>query len=220
MTNRAAQFAAVYAALTASHEVARFVEQIDVRGADDCWPWKGGLLDQGYGRFHSDGTSFRAHRLAYQMAVGPIPDAAHLDHTCHNRDEKCPGGAACLHRRCCNPHHLEPTSLVQNVMRGKSDAAGNARKTHCKRGHEFTPENTRMTSAGKRRCMACSGLNGRGQGSHERAKTHCPQGHPYDERNTYYQLKPDGTVKCRVCRACRRQRARGKSQAMTSTRGK
>lgn len=219
MTEQSRPFVAVHAVLAGAHDVARFVAHIDVRGAEDCWPWTGGMQNQGYGRFGSDGQTFRAHRLAYEMAVGPIPDGAHLDHACHNKDAECAGGNGCQHRRCCNPAHLQPATLVENVMRGKSEAALNARKTHCKRGHPFSPENTRLTAGGRRRCMTCSGLTGKGSASHEREKTHCPQGHAYDEQNTYYILKSDGSVKCRVCRACGRQRALARYRAKTEKRG-
>lgn len=213
MTSPAARFAALYAALTAAHEVERFTERIDVRGEDDCWPWRAGVFDQGYGRFKSSGKEHRAHRLAYQLAIGPIDDGAHLDHTCHNADENCPGGRTCPHRRCCNPRHLEPTTRVENVMRGRSQAAENARKTHCQKGHALTPENVRLTSDGRRRCMACAGLTGEGVGAREREKTHCPQGHPYDEENTYLRRNSDGSVKCRTCRACGREQARARRAA-------
>lgn len=214
MKPQAARFAATYG-LDVPFNVADFLSRIDVRDPSDCWPWKGNLLVSGYGRFHSGGAAYRAHRLAYELAVGPIPGDSHLDHTCHGADDRCRGGNDCMHRRCCNPNHLEPASLVENVMRGRSQAALNAGKSHCKRGHEFTPENTRLTAAGRRRCMECAGMTGRGQGSNSAAKTHCPKGHPYDDQNTRLDLNPDGSIKCRVCRACHRERARAAYVAKT-----
>ncbi|MGQ4353210.1 HNH endonuclease [Streptomyces drozdowiczii] len=205
-TPAAIRATAAYAALTASHE--DLLSRINWGGPDDCWPWTGSLLVSGYGRYYSKGSVARAHRLIYEIAIGPIPEGAHLDHICHGRDESCPGGNGCQHRRCCNPTHLEPVSLVNNVMRGRSQAALNARKDRCKRGHPFTPSNTRLTPDGRRRCMACSGLTGKGIGSAESAKTSCPQGHSYDAENTKVALRPDGSFKCRICRTCARDRAR------------
>lgn len=46
------------------------------------------------------------------------------------------------------------TPLV-NVMRSDTPAAVNAAKTHCKHGHEFTPENTRLDRGGYRCCRTC-----------------------------------------------------------------
>lgn len=91
---------------------------------DECWPWTGGLNASGYGQIQAgsnyDGTRGPqlVHRVAYVALVGPIPeDRPHLDHTCHNDDESCPGGKACQHRRCWNPAHLEPVTSGENTRR-------------------------------------------------------------------------------------------------------
>lgn len=84
-------------------QLERFWFQVDK--ADGCWNWTGYINDHGYGRprFRVDGKSYflRAHRLAYEFLVGPIPDGLHLDHICHNR-------------RCVNPDHLRPVNNKQN----------------------------------------------------------------------------------------------------------
>lgn len=54
----------------------------------------------------------------------------------------------CKVRNCCNPDHLEQVTHKENCIRGdigKHDNHHYKNKTHCKRGHEFTPENTRIT---------------------------------------------------------------------------
>lgn len=87
----------------------------------------------------------RAHRLSYELYVGPIPEGLQIDHTCHNADESCKGGSSCLHRRCVNPAHLEAVTQFVNIMRGKSFSGINARKSHCPKGHPLDDANTLWT---------------------------------------------------------------------------
>lgn len=132
-----------------------------VTKTDTCWLWGAASARGGYGSFRANGRTHRAHRFAYELHYGPIPDGLHLDHQCHNTDPSCPGGEACLHRRCVNPAHLEPATPRENTLRGGAPAAINAAKTHCIHGHEFTPENTqrirpsRSQPNGARRCRIC-----------------------------------------------------------------
>lgn len=107
-----------------------------------CWLWLGRLNGDGYGGFNRTGQrSEPVHRVAYELLVGPIPEALHIDHLCRNRP-------------CVNPAHLEPVAPGVNVLRGNGTGARNARMTHCKRGHEFTSDNT-MISHGARVCRQC-----------------------------------------------------------------
>lgn len=137
----------------------RFWAKVDRSGGPDaCWPWMATLTATRYGSFSiraSNRTkSCRAHRFAYELVIGPIPRGRELDHLCHTADLDCAGGSSCLHRRCCNPAHLEPVTHLENMLRGVP-----ARKTHCKRGHEFTPDNTRYQKSRLgtmgRQCRAC-----------------------------------------------------------------
>lgn len=135
--------------------VERLLLQIDQRSPDECWPWQGYIGPSGHGRLGWKGrSSYLAHRAAYETLVGPIPGGLPLDHTCHN-GSGCPGGDGCLHRRCCNPAHLEPVTLLENVRRGESFAAKKRRQTHCIHGHEFTGENTLIGARGMRVCRVC-----------------------------------------------------------------
>ncbi len=82
-----------------------------------CIWFTGGLSPQGYGRTSREGRGVLAHRAAYELFVGPIPEGMEVDHLCHSNDPSCPGGPTCLHRRCVNWEHLEPVNHATNVQR-------------------------------------------------------------------------------------------------------
>jgi hypothetical protein len=72
----------------------RFWAKVAVGQPEDCWPWQGYCTGKGYGRFGlAKGVSVRAHRFAYELAHGPIPEGMSV---CHHCDTP----------RCCNPKHL------------------------------------------------------------------------------------------------------------------
>lgn len=122
----------------------RFWAKVD--RTSDCWLWTGSL-HLGYGVIAAEGRANMAHRVSYELIVGPIPDGLTLDHLCRNR-------------ACVNPAHLEPVTNVENVMRGLSVGALNARKTHCPKGHPYTAENT-MLSRNRRCCRTCRNIGQR-----------------------------------------------------------
>jgi len=124
--------------------IARFWAKVEK--TPTCWLWTGCRSTAGYGRVNVRGVGWGAHRLAYVLLVGPIPDGLHLDHV------KARG---CTNRHCVNPAHLEAVEQRVNTLRGVGFAAVNAQKTHCIHGHEFTPENTRWLSPTRRYCRAC-----------------------------------------------------------------
>lgn len=105
---------------------------------DYCWFWTGRPTAGGYGQIGIIGENgrklYQAHRVVYETWVRPIPDGLELDHLCRNR-------------ACVRPDHLEPVSHIENVRRG----ASMDRATHCKNGHEYTPENTYW----KQTCITC-----------------------------------------------------------------
>jgi hypothetical protein len=123
----------------------RFWAKVNIRAADECWEWQAFTTPKGYGRFNTGtgASSAWAHRYAYELLVGPIPDGLVIDHLCRN-----PG--------CCNPVHMEPVTAVENTMRGHSFSAVNAAKTHCVRGHPLAGSNLgRDGKSGKRWCRTC-----------------------------------------------------------------
>lgn len=131
-----------------------------VQKTETCWLWEGALDRTGYGFFQFNRQArryrFQAHRLAYELLVGPIPSGLDLDHTCHNSDLFCAGGHSCRHRRCCNPAHLEPVTRSVNLRRGRPAGTFNRNKTHCPRGHPYDLLNTSFGSRGQRICRTCN----------------------------------------------------------------
>jgi hypothetical protein len=119
------------------------MQRIDAKTdrSGECWLWTSSLNRYGYAEMKINGRSRMAHRVAYELLVGPIPDGLQLDHLCRVR-------------YCVNPAHLEPVTSAENTRRGESFAATNGSKTHCKRGHAFDDENTYLWR-GSRICKAC-----------------------------------------------------------------
>lgn len=114
--------------------------------ANGCWVWIGEIAWNGYGQIRrgSLSTSRIAHRAVWIELRGPIPDGLDLDHLCRNRP-------------CVNPDHLEPVTRSENLRRSPLMGWQRRAQTHCKQGHEFTPENTRRRSdrPGERICKTC-----------------------------------------------------------------
>lgn len=131
----------------------RLESKIDRAG--DCWIWTGASDGTGYGQINVDGIHRRAvHIVMYEMHVGPVPDGLELDHLCHNRDMACSGGSSCVHRRCCNPAHLEPVTRRENALRGVKGRPDV--RTHCSKGHALDSVNVYIDpNGGYRKCRIC-----------------------------------------------------------------
>lgn len=85
-------------------DIERFWAKLDMPSIG-CWNWTASLNAKGYGQFfckrRGKSKSFRAHRLAYQLSVGDIPEGMSIDHMCHNKS-------------CARPSHLRVTTNKEN----------------------------------------------------------------------------------------------------------
>lgn len=121
----------------------RLLSKIAKSSETGCWNWTGASSAGGYGRFNFKGKrGYPAHRAAYEVFVGPVPDGLVIDHLCRNRG-------------CINPDHLEPVTPRENLVRGESVVAAGMKRNACKVGHELSGENLGVSSVGGRRCVEC-----------------------------------------------------------------
>lgn len=136
---------------------ARFWEKVNKDGPEPpafpghgaCWVWQGYTGSSGYGRLRVEGVFCQAHRYAYELLVGPIPEGLQLDHLCRVRS-------------CVNPAHLEPVTARENKLR--SVPFIRAETPNCPAGHPWDERNTRWSSSATgvaRQCRACAAERGR-----------------------------------------------------------
>jgi hypothetical protein len=162
---------------------------VDVSG---CWIWTGHVTSQGYGKFSWEGNARLAHRVAYQVLLGPVLPHQHLDHV---------RARGCMSRACCLPDHLEPVTPWVNNARSSSPSAANLRKTHCPKGHPLDGENVIVvagrTGNAQRKCRTCQ---------RERLRHARAAGTSTEQRRRALGLCrecacPSESTRCEACRA-------------------
>ena len=101
----------------------RFWSHVEIKGADECWEWKGALLPGGYGVFTFNCKVVLAHRIVWELTYGEIEEGLNILHTCDNPP-------------CCNPAHLWKGTNADNMhdrdnkgRNSKGSANGNTKLT-------------------------------------------------------------------------------------------
>lgn len=129
----------------------RFWSKVDIDlRSGKCWNWQANKNQLGYGGFHVgtfDGFEYKvqAHRVALWLLARGTPEGMHVDHLCKNTS-------------CVNPAHLEVVTPTENYFRSDIPGARVRRTGKCKRGHEYTEENTYTRPNGTKKCRQCASI--------------------------------------------------------------
>lgn len=127
--------------------------------ATGCWLWTGYKI-RGYGQVHFDKRKHLAHRLMYQLVVGPIPAGYQVDHLCRTPS-------------CVNPNHLEAVTQRTNIARSSHKMATAMASDRCIHGHPLVAANIRWgkgARANRRNCRECDRINCRARQAREKAR--------------------------------------------------
>ena len=110
-----------------------------------CIESKKGITTNGYSRIRINNKNIQAHRWAWELVNGQIPDEFVIDHICRNR-------------KCVLPEHLRMVTQQKNIMAGLHNIDN---RSNCNQGHPFVKENIMIRKSGKRECAECNRIRAR-----------------------------------------------------------
>lgn len=119
---------------------ARFMDRVSI-AVNGCWVWDHVSPSARYGVMYAEGRKQLAHRVSYELFVGPLQEGLVIDHLCANT-------------HCVNPRHLQQVTQQVNVARHHD------KQTQCKRGHPYTEEST-LIRGNTRHCRPCGAIRNR-----------------------------------------------------------
>ena len=178
-----------------------FQERYRVDHETGCWIWIGAKRECGGGIWYGVYNHIYAHRIAYELFKGSIPEGFVVDH-------RCSFGL------CVNPDHLDAVSQTENVRRTVERGRNSARTrpTHCPRGHPYAGDNLYLRHGKHASCRTCQRDAMRRLRAKRRQppkphynarKTHCKFGHEFTPENTHMLKHGE-----RLCRICHNERSR------------
>lgn len=183
--------------LTLEQSMERLMSRVTIKDTG-CWvvPVRGRSRWE-YAHANVDGQTIGGHRLSWMFHRGPIPDGMFVCHRCDTP-------------ACVNPDHLflgtPKDNMRDMIAKGRHNRHPIAdlnekwrekcrRRSHCKHGHELTPDNLYVSKSGRRVCRECSRANCR----RSQHLTHCINGHPLAGDNAIGSTRR-GWRSCKACR--------------------
>jgi hypothetical protein len=113
-----------------------------------CLEWGGSSTKAGYGRLRLDGKIHLAHRVAWKLANGPIPDSLDVLHHCDN--------PPCCDAEKCLFLGTQADNNADRHAKGRNGDNGERAKTRCPQSHAYDEVNTYIAKDGSRKCRACA----------------------------------------------------------------